>query len=408
MPKGIDGIPILHLETLARLVEKLPKAPGNFFSSMFPETRYDSDTLTWDVQYGSAGMTPYVAPGAPAPTVGSDGLGEGTAKVAFFKEKMFFDEEVLNNLRQPGKNNNKKQRAEQQIAKGLVKLNTRIDRRREYMCCQAKTKGGFTYTQKSGVKVNVDYGMPEEHKIILPENQKWGEGSKRNPIKNVFETKQLFSDNNGTPVTYSLCNSSVLKTLMYDSNFQEYLKKSAFGDGDLFKDPARVVGTILGIGQLGVYDDFYEVPGWLIQNVSTSDTEIFVEDATDFVKGGVLYFWKMTEPNTHEKRTITAVDINAGKITIDSAPSKLYKAKFDKVWMRRKFIEDDMFHMGASSKDGVSVSELALSPYGLAGSYGKKTDRKTEWDPDGIFVRIQDKSLPIIFDAAMQMFIKVK
>ena len=406
MAKGIDGIPILHLETMNKMVSKMPKAPDTFFTKMFGTDKWDSDTVKWDIEYGSAGMTPFVAPGAPAPSVGVDGYGEGSAKVAFFKEKMFFDEELLNNLRQPGTNS--KMRAEKQIARGIQKLSLRVDRRREWMCCQMAVKGELVYTQKGGTKVKVNYGVPEENKITLADNRKWGTGADRNPIEDIYDAKQLYSDNTGKSPEYTLCNSSILKLLMFDSKLQEMLKKSAFGDGDLFKNPATVVGSLIGVGPLHIYDEFYEVPGWLLQNVGTSDTEIFVEDATDFAVGGTLYFWKMDEPLVKEKRTITAVDVVAGKLTIDSAPTRTYKARFDKVWMRRKYVEDDVFHMGSWTKDGASIAEIAEAPYGLKGKYGKFIDRKEEWDPDGLFVRVQDKAFPLLYHPDMVMTIKVK
>jgi len=406
MGKGIDGIPILHLETLNKLVSKMPKSPDTFFVNKFGTDKWDSDTVKWDKEYGSAGMTPFVAPGAPAPSIGLDGYGEGSAKVAYFKEKMFFDEELLNNLRQVG--TNKKMRGEKQIARGVNKLSLRIDRRREWMCCQMAVHGELTYTQKGGTKIHVDYGIPEDNKITLADNRKWGTGADRNPIEDIYDAKQAYSENLGKSPDYTLCNSTVLKLLMFDTKLQDMLKKSAFGDGDLFANPERVIGNLIGVGPLAIYDEFYEVPGWLVQSVSTSDTEIFVEDATDFAVGGTLYFWKMAEPLSKETRTITDVDVVAGKLTIDSAPSKTYKARFDKVWMRRKYVDDNVFHLGSWTKDGAPVAEVAEAPYGLKGSYGKFIDRKEEWDPDGIFVRAQDKAFPLLYHPDTMMKLTVQ
>ena len=77
--KGSEGIASLKLETLNKLISKFPKAPTNTFSNMFPTVQYQSDTIRWEVEYGSAGMTPFVAPGATAPTIGLDGTGEASA-----------------------------------------------------------------------------------------------------------------------------------------------------------------------------------------------------------------------------------------------------------------------------------------------------------------------------------------
>jgi len=86
MPKGSAGVPVLQLVTLNKLITKLAPNPTLFFANMFPETRYPSDSIKWDIEYGSAGLTPFVAPGAPAPKIGLDGVGEGSAKAAYLKE----------------------------------------------------------------------------------------------------------------------------------------------------------------------------------------------------------------------------------------------------------------------------------------------------------------------------------
>ena len=56
--KGSEGIASLKLENLNKLISKFPKAPSMTFSNMFPTAPYPSDTIRWEVEYGSAGMTP--------------------------------------------------------------------------------------------------------------------------------------------------------------------------------------------------------------------------------------------------------------------------------------------------------------------------------------------------------------
>lgn len=70
---------------------------------------------------------------------------------------------------------------------------------------------------------------------------------------------------------------------MLDSKLQTLLSKSNFGNGDLFSNPQMVIGTLLGVGKLVIYDDLFEIPGWLTQNVvGGSSTTIYVDDASDF------------------------------------------------------------------------------------------------------------------------------
>ncbi len=99
----MKGIPAeLHHETLNKTIQKMP-APSNLvFTNMFNTVQYESDQIRWILEYGTAGMTPFVAPGAPAPTMGDEGMySEGSAAAAYWKEKVFLDETRLNNLREP-------------------------------------------------------------------------------------------------------------------------------------------------------------------------------------------------------------------------------------------------------------------------------------------------------------------
>jgi hypothetical protein len=157
--KGDPGIPALRLEVLNRVIELHVKAPTAFFSGMFGSFNNDSDAIKWETVYGSGGITPFVAPGAPAPTVGVDGTGEGSAKAAYWKEKTYFDEEFLNNLKEPGTMQTY-MTAERTLARQILKLKNRCLRRREWMVSKMFTDGRFTYLDQKGMAFTVDYGVP--------------------------------------------------------------------------------------------------------------------------------------------------------------------------------------------------------------------------------------------------------
>ena len=396
--KGSEGIASLKLENLNKLISKFDKAPGMFFSNLFPTVKYESDTIRWETEYGSAGMTPFVAPGTVAPAVGVDGTGEASAKAAFYKEKMYFDEEFLNNMRQPGTWATY-QMAERKLSRGMSKLDYRIQRRREWMMSQMFIEGSFSYIQKGGAKFTVDYGVPSTHKVTLTGNDRWNiTHADSDPIEDIFDAKVIVADDSGSPVSVAMCNSQLLKVLMMKASLQALLSKSAFGNGDLFANPSAVVGNLLGVGPLVIYDDLYEVPAWLTGTVTGgSTTEISVDDASDFVVGGELRFHDMSEVNTWEDSTISAVDVEAGTVTVDVAPVSSYVAGEDKVTMKKKFIGDNKFFMFNTAQDGAKVAEFMEAPYGNNRRWGKYADRKDEWDPEGLWLRIQDKGLPVLY-----------
>jgi len=100
---------------------------------------------------------------------------------------------------------------------------------------------------------------------------------------------------------------------------------------------------------------------------------------------------------TWEEETIASIQVEAGTVTVSTAPSTSYRAIEDYVLMRRNFIPDTKFAMIASSVDGKSIANYKQAPFGLDRHYGLKPDRWEEKDPDGVFIRVEDKGLPVLF-----------
>lgn len=396
--KGSTGIPQLQLETLNKLIMAFQRPSNLFFTNLFSTQKADSDTIKWEIEYGSAGMTPFVAPGSVAPTIGLDGVGEGSAKCAFFKEKIYFDEEFLNNLRKLGTLATY-ETAERHLARGLKKLRNRIDRRREWMAARMIIDGSFSYVSKGETKASVSYGIPSSHLITLASGYEWDDGASRNPIGDIFDAKNLLADDAGVTPDFAMLNSNLLRLLISDSKLQALLAKSAFGDGQLFANPAMVLGEILGVGKLIVYDELFEVTGWIMSTVTGgSSTTVTVDDANDFEVGGTLRFIDVSENRTWEDETITAVNKSTGVITVGTAPTLSFKAGEDKVIMRKKFISDDDFLLfSKNSGAGDPIAEILEAPYGLGRKYGINIDTKDEWDPEGMWIRVQDKCLPVMY-----------
>lgn len=407
--KGSAGIPALQLEVLNKLITTFDRAPTMFFSGLFGTTQYESDTIKWEIEYGSAGMTPFVAPGSIAPAIGLDGIGEASAKAAFFKEKMYYDEVFLNNIRKPGTWATY-QTSERKLSRGSRKLRNRIDRRREWMMAMMITNGVLTYTHTGGTKFTISYGIPTNHQIVLGSTRYWGTGTSRDPIEDIFDAKVLLADDAGVVPNVIVLNSDLLKTLMLDTKIQALLEKSTFGNGDLFANPRQVIGTLLGVGDMQVYDELYEVTGWLTGNVTGGATVVIpVDDATDFEIGGKLRFVDLSENNTYEDEVISAVDYAANTVTVATAPTASFKANEDKVIMRKKFIPDNKFLMlSTTSGNNDPIAEFMEAPYGVDRRWGMYADTKDEWDPEGLWMRVQDKGLPVLYhpDTIIQMQVK--
>ncbi len=399
----MKGIPAeLHKETLNKTLEKLPNPSGLVFTNMFPSVNYDSDRIRWIMEYGTAGMTPFVAPGAPSPVMGDDAMySEGSAAAAYWKEKHFIDETRLNNLREP-LTATQRQTAQRQIARQQRRLRNRCIRRREWMMAKCFADNKITYQREGGTKFTVDYGVPEHHKQSLTGEDVWQDadgstGTSATPIKDIYELKENFVDDVGVNPTDFFINSNILKILMFNSDIQDVLKKSNFGEGDLFASPQQVIGQLLGMGNLNVYDDVFEVGSLITQDVSSgSSVTINVDDATDMESGQKARIYDLTKPYTYEETNITAVDVVNNTVTVDTLGSS-YKAGQAQLVMRKKFIPNDKIIAFSRTVDDEKIAEFMNAPFGNERNFGMYADSREEWDPEGIWMRVQNKGLPVLY-----------
>ena len=401
------GIAALRVETLNKVSSSIPKPQGNFFSGLFGTSQEESDTVRWMFESGSIGMTPFVAPGSPAPVTTDDlNWREGSARAAYYKEKRFFDEEFLNNMMEP-EVSLKYIKAEKRLAKTLAKLKYRCERRREWMLTQMMVNGKISYNSEKGLKFTVDYRVPARHKIELATNDKWGTGTNRNPVRDMYDLKDLFSNEIQAPPKYTIMNSTTLRLLVFDSSIQDLLKKSTFGDGDLFANPAPVLARLLGVGDIRIYDELYSARSHIVGNVSVGATSIIVEDAVDMEVGSKLRLYDMSKDDMWEDVTISAIDYSTNTLTV-SATTAGYRGGRDVAEMRKKFVADNMISMFTDEFEGEKIAEFMEAPFGLGRNWGMYVDRKDEWDPDGVWVRVQDKGLPVLYNPKTIVTLKVK
>jgi len=404
MPRGLGDIPSLRLERLQKFVTKFQTPPNLVLSSMFPSRQSDSSTIKWESQEGSRGMSPFKPAGAPTQKTAPLGVAEHSAEAAFWGDKMFFDEEFLNNLRKEGTESTYLS-AEQRLSRELAKLVIRAKRRREWMFVKMLFSGSFDYDVKEGYKASVDYSLPSASSVSLGATARWNTGTNKDILGDIIDGKNHIEDECGGTVDYCICNSTVLKYLAFDETIQNLLSKSTFGSGDLFKGNVdkltgvnpKVIAALLDIPNIIVYNERFEVREWLTGAVTGgSTTSISVADASDFEAGATLRFVDVSA-GTYEEETIASVDVEASTVTVSSAPTASFKAAEDYVTMRKKYIGDTKFSMWCSRIDGEPISEYWEAPFGLDRHYGLKSDRWEDKDPDGVWIRIEDKGLPVLY-----------
>jgi hypothetical protein len=394
MPKGVD-IPALRLSTLTKLVETDMKVAPGYFQNQFPTSTYPSDTVEWESIVGNLGLTPFVAPGTVSPTLAPSGVGTHSAKAAFWKEKMYMDEEWLNNLRKPGARD-VYETAERKLARELFKMKNRCMRRREWMCAKALINDGFSYQVTGGTVFTLDYGRPSEHEVQLAGNYRWENGTsdRINILGDVYDAKEAISNATDDEPTTMLFNSHTARLLVEDSGIQNLLKKSNFGNGDLFTRTGPVLSSLFGIPNVVIMDAKYKVYAYI---TAISGTTMYVDDVAD-IEVGMVGRFKNMRSGTYEDETVSAVDYLTGTVTFASAPSATFVAGRDRIEFTKKFVSDTDVLFYTPRVEGAPILEFMNVPFGLDRRYGLKVDRMEEWDPEGLWIRVQNKGLPIIYN----------
>jgi len=405
MTIGISDVPALRLTVLNKLIEKYMAPPNLILRKMFGSTNYESDLIEWESQIGSRGLTPFSTESAEAPATSIPGVASHKAQAAFWKERTFFGSSFLNNIRQPGTD-----RVYQQAARTLANqsrnLSNRAYRREEWMLAQMLCNDGFTYQDKNGAYLTLDYGIPDANKVTLAADDKWSDGTSRNIGENIFDAKLAISNANAGVLNHAIFVTEVLKYLIFDATIQTLLQKSAYGTGDLFSNPLQVVGALIGIPNMHLYDEAYQIRSWLTTALAAGagPHTIYVDSTIDFEVDGTLTCLD-TSAGTTETLTISAVTANSGTLTATGTLASAYKAVEDYVYMTRKFIPTNKFIMWADSVDGEPIAELMRAPHELDRRWGQQIDRWMVKDPDGMFLRVEDKGLPVLYheDAIYQL-----
>jgi len=403
MPIGASNIPTLRLEVLQGLITNWMADPNLILQNLFNTSDSASDTIKWESKVGSRGLTPFVPPGSPAPRTSPLGVAEHRAKAAFMKEKMYFDEEFLNNIRKEGTSAEYKS-AEQSLAEGMSILQNRMKRRKEWMFAKMITGGSFDYLTTGGLQISVDYDVPTANKVSLSAADKWNTGENRDILADITDARLVISKGNGGRITHAFLNSETLEYVATDDRLITLLTKSNFGDGNLFKADdmgsliganAQVLGTLLNIPNFVVYDEQFQLRSWLTAAVAVGASSCTVDDATDF-EAGDTFRLNDVSAGTWEDMTIDSVTKSTATITFTGVTTAAYKVREDYGSATKYFIPKDKFIMMASQVDGQPIAEYINAPFGLDRHYGLKVDSNTEWDPEGIDIRVQDKGLPVL------------
>jgi hypothetical protein len=276
------------------------------------------------------------------------------------------------------------------------------------MFTQMLFNNGFNYSVKGGYKATIDYGIPADHRVTLGSSYNWDDGASKDILKDIRDAKIKINRDCGGMVDYALCNSTVLKYLAADSAMRDILKRQNFmvGDNNLYGGGLHsligvnptVIASLIDIPNFIVYDEMYEIKAYLTAAVTGgSTTWITVDDATDFEINQMLRFWDVSTGTYEDTYIIQKVE-QTDQLQLSAPPASSYKSGEDYVTMAKPFIPDDKFVMFSSRVDNQPIAEYKQAPFGFNRNYGEFTDRHEEWDPEVVWVRVQNKGIPILYN----------
>lgn len=186
---------------------KLP----TFADRFLPDDEIYSTTFAYDIIKKSNHIAAMIGYGAEPPVIDRDAVASQMGEVAKMGLKYIATEEELLALNQARSNAEKSAMVEKLTAKG-ADLVQALQRRVDVAKIEAIAKGNFSYN-KNGVKINVDFQIPEEHKIVLSAGSDWAEVD-RDVIGDLLNWHDQYVESNGKPADVILVPREVQALLL--------------------------------------------------------------------------------------------------------------------------------------------------------------------------------------------------
>lgn len=149
---------------------------------------------------------------------GREGFSISNAKMPFFKESMYIDEEMrqqLNMVLETGKQAYIDV-VMNRIFNDEIKLIEAARSQRERMRMSALTTGAISLAS-NGQAVSYDYGVPQSHKATV--GTTWGTAG-ATPVADIRAWMDTIEDDTGVRPTRAICNSSVWNALLADASIK--------------------------------------------------------------------------------------------------------------------------------------------------------------------------------------------
>jgi len=192
---GITHLQEFQEPALRGLVdETVASAVPTQVDTFLPNSTTYSTTFAYDIVKQNQHIAAMIGYGAEPPVVDRDAVASKMGEIAKFGLKYIATEEELLALHQARSNSEKSAMVDKLTVKS-ASLVQAMQRRIQVIKAEALFKGTFSYN-KNGVKVGLDFGVPAEHKQVLPTDADW-DNKDHDAIADLLNFVAIYEKNNG-------------------------------------------------------------------------------------------------------------------------------------------------------------------------------------------------------------------
>lgn len=206
---------------------------------LFPNDKKRGLNLSW--LKGSRGLPVVLKTSAfdvhaiPRQRIGFEKL---SAEMPFFKESMYIDEELRQELNMVLETGNQAyiDSVMNRIFDDEMQLLRAARASRERMRMMALTTGVVSMAN-NGQVFNYDYQVPENHKSTV--GVSWSTIASADPIEDMRKAKELISDETGAVITRAMCDGVTWRNIRNNQNIQKKIYVLSNGVGSISDDRLR-------------------------------------------------------------------------------------------------------------------------------------------------------------------------
>ena len=220
MNELLDELNIKTVLSYARAAQ-----PRNYVGpTLFPTRNTNELTFEyWKDENLLPVMAKVQAYGAETPIASREGVEKVKGEIPPIKRKINLDERYLIALKREGLGD--KEIVKNAVFNDLDKMIKAVNDRIEALRIEAITTGKLTLAE-NGVIMNVDYGVPEDHKDSLETNALWTATTTAEPITNILEWVDQIVSDTGIRPTRALTSNTVVANMLKNDQIRELIHGS--------------------------------------------------------------------------------------------------------------------------------------------------------------------------------------